>query len=109
MNQWEVWFAEFPFEENSAIVKKRPVIILDVETLKCLTLKVTSHGVREDDSYDTPILHWEEAGLNRPSVARVSKAMYLTNDKFLHKLGMLHIEDQQQIMAKFISYISHNN
>lgn len=107
MNQWEVWFAEFPYEEDSTITKKRPVIVLDVETLKCLTIKVTSHDARNNDQYDTPIEHWQDAGLNRPSVARVSKVMYLQNDKFSYKLGKLHIEDQQEIEKKFMDFISH--
>ena len=37
MKEWEVWFAEFPFEEDAAVVKKRPVIILNVETLEVLS------------------------------------------------------------------------
>lgn len=49
MNQWEVWYANFPYEENPTIVKRRPVIILNVDTLECLSVKVTSHEVRDED------------------------------------------------------------
>ena len=39
MNQWEVWYARFPFEEDGNIEKERPVIILNVETLKLRHMK----------------------------------------------------------------------
>lgn len=105
MNQWEVWFAKFPYEDNPSILKDRPVIVLDVEKLEVLSVKVTSHNVRDKDEYDTPIKYWKEAGLYRPSVARVSKVMYLTLDKFHYKLGDLHIDDKNTILQQYVKYI----
>ncbi len=109
MNQWEVWYAQFPYEEDPSITKNRPVIILNVETLECLSVKVTSHDVRDSDEFDTPIVHWEEAGLKRPSVARISKTMNLTKDKFVNKKGILHIDDRNIIMQRFIDFINSKN
>lgn len=106
MKEWEIWFAEFPYEENPAIVKKRPVIIINVERLEVLSVKVTSQNIRDCDKYDTPIVHWQEAGLDRESVARVSKTLYLTPDKFMKKFGVLHSEDQATIAAKYVEYVS---
>ena len=34
----EVWYAEFPFEEDENIVKERPVIVLDVDDKNCMVL-----------------------------------------------------------------------
>lgn len=106
MKQWEVWFAEFPYEENPLITKRRPVIILDAQTLECLSIKVTSQDIRHGDEYDTPITYWREAGLKKPSVARVSKTMKLSNDKFRNKVGTLRNDDIDIIMHKFMDFIN---
>ena len=34
MEQWEVWKARFPYEEDVTIVKERPVIIINVDPLE---------------------------------------------------------------------------
>lgn len=109
MNQWEVWYAKFPFEEDASIIKERPVIILNVETLECLSVKVTSQDVRDEDEFDTPIVYWKEAGLKRPSVARISKTMNLTKDKFVNKKGILHTDDRNTIMQRFVDFMNSKN
>lgn len=109
MNQWEVWYAQFPFEEDASIIKERPVIILNVETLECLSVKVTSQNVRNADEFDTPIIHWREAGLKKPSVARISKTMNLTKDKFVNKKGILHPEDRNTIIQRFVDFTNSKN
>ena len=106
MNQWEVWYARFPFEEDASIIKERPVIILNVETLQCLSVKVTSHQIRNNDEFDTPITNWKEAGLTKPSVARISKTMNLTKDKFTRKKGILHKDDRTIIMQRFADFVN---
>lgn len=105
MNQWEVWYARFPYEDDESIVKERPVIILNVDTLECLSVKVTSHDVRDTDKFDTPIEYWREAGLKKPSVARVSKVMNLSKDRFVNKKGVLHNNDIVAISKQFMRYV----
>ena len=109
MKIWEIWFAKFPFEEDPSIEKERPVIILNVEPLEVLSVKVTSHKVRNEDEYDIAIEHWQEAGLRKPSVARISKAMFLDNNKFEYKIGTLHDDDKVSIFTKYKEYIARNN
>jgi len=72
MQPWDLWFAAFPYEEDPAIIKNRPVIILMVEPLQVLSVKVTSVEARDNDPFDTPIIEWQYAGLKSPSCARVS-------------------------------------
>lgn len=105
MRVWEIWFAEFPFEEDPTIVKERPVIILNVEPLEVLSVKVTSHEVRDKDQYDTPILYWKEAGLNKPSVARISKTMLLDKQNFKNKIGTLHNDDKVSVLTTYTEYL----
>lgn len=105
MNQWEIWKAKYPYEEDSSIEKERPVIILNVQPLEVLSVKVTSHDVRDADEFDTPIVKWRESGLISPSVARISKTMNLTKDKFTKRYGILHVDDRQNIMKKYMEFL----
>lgn len=103
MRVWEIWFAEFPYEEEPTILKSRPVIILNVEPLEVLSVKVTSQSVR--DKYDTPIVYWQEAGLNKPSIARIAKTMMLDKQNFKNKIGTLHDDDKVSILTKYTQYL----
>ena len=105
MNVWELWWADFPFEEDHSMTSNRPVIILNIEPLEVLSVKVTTHDVRDTDKYDTPIVNWQSAGLRQPSVARVGKTMLLTTDKFTGRIGVLHPDDQSAIMNQYMDYI----
>ena len=109
MNVWEIWFAEFPYEEDPTIIKKRPVIILNIEPVQVLSIKVTSHDVRVEDKYDVPITEWQNAGLMKPSVARVSKAMNLDKSKFDRKIGVLCNSDKLTIFAKYQEFVNNIN
>lgn len=78
MNKGEVWFVEFPLEEDPSRILNRPVVVLDENLLGVLSVKITKHKVRKEDPYDTPIIYWEEAslrlsGCKKKSVAKVLK------------------------------------
>ena len=92
-NKGEVWFVEFPLEEDSSQTINRPVVVLDENTLGVLSVKITKHLPRVEDPYDTPILYWKEANLRLASTARVSKVFLLTPDSFIFKIGDLHHDD----------------
>lgn len=104
LNVGEVWFVEFPYEEDPTIIKNRPVIVIDQQTLGVLSVKVTKHAVRDDDPYDTPILHWQEANLRLASTARISKVMLLSSDAFIFKIGNLHPDDLAKIQEEYIRF-----
>lgn len=102
--QWELWYANFPFEDKN-ISKDRPIIVLSVQPLCVLSIKVTSHEVREADKYDVPITHWQEAGLKHESVARISKTVSLDNSKFRRKIGELHKDDIDIILENYVQFL----
>lgn len=102
----EVWFAEFPFEEDPSSFSNRPVVVLDEDTLGVLSVKVTKHKPRQSDPYDVPIVHWSEAGLDFVSTARISKVILLQPDDFIFKIGDLIPEDLTMIEQKYIEYIN---
>lgn len=93
----EVWFVEFPLEEDNNLTINRPVIVLDENTLGVLSVKITKHAPRSEDPYDVPIIYWQEANLRLASTARVSKVILLPSDSFIFKIGDLCYEDLKRI------------
>ena len=57
MNKGEVWFVEFPLEEDESKSINRPVIVLDENILGVLSVKITKHKARKEDHYDIPIIY----------------------------------------------------
>lgn len=108
MNKGEVWFVEFPLEEDESKSINRPVVVLDENILGVLSVKITKHKARKEDPYDTPIIYWEEAGLRMASTARVAKVTLLTKDSFIFKIGDLHHEDLKKIEEMYKKFLRDN-
>lgn len=104
MKIWELWYADFPYEDKPES-KDRPVIVLNTNPLCVLSIKVTGQDARDKDNYDTPIEHWKEAGLIKPSVARISKTMSLDADRFRRKIGDLHKDDIPVILKTYLQFL----
>ena len=102
----EVWFADFPFEEDLSKSKKRPVIVLqdDGKEAKVLAIKVTSREYQRDE-YDVILLYWQKAKLRISSIARTSKYFYLDRSKFIYKIGDLHQDDLDLVKTKFMEFV----
>lgn len=105
LNRWEVWYVDFPYEENDGRTSVRPVIILNTKEALVLSVKVTSHEKREYDDFDVTLKYWREAGLEKPSVARVSKLMKLSKKSFLSKIGVLHPQDAMMVQTTYQKYV----
>ena len=60
--------------------------------------------IRSGDPFDTPIIHWREAGLNYVSTARVSKTMTVDIGQFNHRLGIVHPADLKTIQDILVAY-----
>lgn len=103
-HRWEIWFADFAFEEDDGRSKDRPVIILSINPLTIATVKVTSKEVREEDPYDVEIKYWKEANFSKPSVARVSKQQSISKALFRRCVGKLHPQDALNVMNTAIRY-----
>lgn len=105
MQKGEVWFVEFPLEEDNSKTLNRPVVVLDDNTLGVLSVKITKHKVRQNDPYDVPIIYWEDANLRLASTARISKVILLPKDSFIFKIGSLHREDLLRIESMYEKYL----
>lgn len=108
MNKGEVWFVEFPLEEDPSRILNRPVIVLDENLLGVLSVKITKHKVREEDPYDIPIIYWQEASLRLASTARVSKVTLLAKDSFIFKIGDLHPDDLDTVEKMYKQFLKDN-
>ena len=108
-NKGEVWFVEFPLEEDNSQTINRPVIVLDENTLGVLSVRITKHLPRVEDIYDTPILYWQEANLRLASTARVSKVILLPHDSFIFKIGDLHQDDLKRVEEMYQKYLEEND
>lgn len=105
MKRGEVWFVEFPMEEDETKIINRPVIVLDENILGVLSVKITKHKPRVNDRYDVPIIYWEDANLRLASTARVSKVMLLPKDSFIFKIGELVPEDLENIENVYQAFL----
>lgn len=108
-NKGEVWFVEFPLEEDNSQTLNRPVVVLDENTLGVLSVKITKHAARKEDPYDVPILYWHEANLRLSSTARVSKVTVLSPDNFIFKIGNLHKDDLDRVEIMYLKYLEERN
>jgi hypothetical protein len=101
-NRGDVYSVLYPFDDKDES-KVRPAIIFDTRDGRSIVIKVTSHAERENDDKDVPIIHWDKAGLDEPSVARCRLYIPLDHDKIFKYLGTLHDEDLLNVLEKFYS------
>lgn len=69
----------FKYEDNPAIAKPRPAIVIAVDPHKgrVTLVKVTSHGPRKECHGEVTLLNWAADGLDHKSTARCSKQIEL--------------------------------
>ena len=108
MQKGEVWFVEFPLEEDPSITINRPVIVLDEKLLGVLSVKITKHSPRSADPYDVPLIYWQNAHLKFASTARISKITLLAKDSFIFKIGDLEAEDLKRVEDMYQKFMNQN-
>ena len=89
---YELWFAEFPHEEDTSETDDRPVVLVRIlDDKHVFALMITKHRARDD--HDLEITYWEAAGLNCPSTVRANRGYKLSVDKLRRKIGSLSETD----------------
>ena len=101
----EVWFAEFPFEEDEQQTKRRPVIVLDVNGEKCtvLSMKVTSREPRSE--FEIELFDWAEIPLDHISTADASNVKLIPKSNFYRKAGRLSDDDWDNVTDLYYRYL----
>jgi mRNA-degrading endonuclease toxin of MazEF toxin-antitoxin module len=105
MKSGEIWYMNFPFEENETQTIQRPSIIVAEVDNQVVAIKVTKHDPRENDPFDVKIEYWKEAGLSVPSTARISKTKYIDKSQILNRKGELHPSDIECIAHRLKEYL----
>ncbi|MCU5595113.1 type II toxin-antitoxin system PemK/MazF family toxin [Bacillus mobilis] len=102
----EVWYADYPYEEDKSSTKARPaVIVFEVDDDEVVAIKLTTHEARACDQFDVELVEWKHAGLKHKSTARVSKFEYLKRSQLLNKKGDLHPDDEDRIAKSLMRFM----
>lgn len=85
---WEIWHAKFNFKRSG--YKFRPVIVVSVAD-DMLAIMITSKTNKLTLENDYSIRDWKEAGLIKPSIARIDRTLalpfnYIGTSGFIGKL-----------------------
>jgi len=86
----EVFVCVFPFTSGQSS-KARPVLVLMDLAADCLVCRITS--VPHRGFLDLPLSYWREAGLEKPSTARLSRLITVEKTMLRVRLGRLHRDD----------------
>jgi mRNA interferase MazF len=92
----EVFIVQFPFT-SGAFSKPRPALVLFDLGQDALICRVTS--VLRTDPLDVMIADWMQAGLAKPSVARIDRLVTAEKSVLGRRLGVLSPSDQSAIRA----------
>ncbi len=99
MNKFDIYWADFDYEENDGQSKRRPVLLLDVDIILPIA-KITSKEIRTNKDYE--IKKWQDAGLDKESVIRFDKIMLVMQKDLKEEdyIGHLSEEDIKAIKEK---------
>ncbi len=89
--RWDIYYAEVKFEESPES-KHRPIIIYNDAEAFVVSIKVTSQNMRPGDYQ---IQDWADAGLAKPSVARLDKMIHVSKVDIKKRIGRLTEKDIQ--------------
>jgi hypothetical protein len=97
---WDVWHARFNFDDGRGY-KFRPVIIVGVREDGSLAMMVTSSTNKLHLEHDYLIRDWEQAGLRKPSIARVDRIAFIPPEHLgtAGRIGHLSDADIERISA----------
>lgn len=99
----DIWWIDFPFDDNRN-EKHRPAIIIDDDTMAIVAIGVTSKDKMRP--LDIEITDWREAGLNKPSWARIDKYVRIAEWRLLKKAGHLSDYDFIKIAQLFAEHLT---
>ena len=102
----EVWFAEFPFEDDPSRSKDRPVIVLRADETDCvvLSMKITSRPPFSE--FEIELFDWAQVPLHHSSTADASSVRYVAKEDFRRKIGRLSDDDWQNVLQLYESFLA---
>jgi len=101
----DIYTASFPFLD-SAEYKLRPVIVVSLPYGEHGILAVVPLSSRaRPESVDFAISNWREAGLAKPSTARVHRVATILQSKLASRLGSLKEDDVDKLQQSIRSFL----
>lgn len=101
----EVVLIPFPFSDLSG-TKKRPALVLadvyDKQEIICMMLT----SVQSRSGYEHSISCWKDAGLLKPTTARIHRIFTISDRMVYRNLGKLETEEYAVILKKVLNLIS---
>ena len=101
----EVWFAEFPFEEDDSITKERPVIVLSVDDKACAVLSMKVTSAKPYSEFEINLYDWAEIPLHHESTADASDVRLILKSDFRRKIGRLSDDDWDNVTDLYYRYL----
>jgi mRNA interferase MazF len=92
----EIFICQFTFTSGT-VSKTRPVLVLFDREADALVCRVTSAAPKT--ATDVVLHDWSQAGLLKPSVARLDRLVTAEKTVFLRKLGSLSSADTAAVRA----------
>jgi mRNA interferase MazF len=96
--QGDVWLANVLLR-GSDQYKQRPVVLVGNDLavdIDVIMAPVTSQEARNE--FDIVLEYWEESGLVKPSIVRVSKITTIHGSELIRRLGVLHEHDLDRVL-----------
>ena len=87
----------FPFTGTLAIRRRPALVLLDTGDADVVLARITSRPPRTP--FDFQIVEWRQAGLPLPSAVRLDKVATLEKYIIERKLGVLDVDDLEQVRA----------
>jgi mRNA interferase MazF len=99
----EVFICQFPFTSGS-LSKPRPALILFDLQQDVLICRITS--VPRSGPLDVALADWAQAGLVKPSIARLDRLVTAEKTVLTRRLGQLSAADQTAVRATWNRYMT---
>lgn len=108
LNIGDLWWTHFPFSD-AKMIKRRPAVIVDNDMIAILSMYITSQQ-HENDPFLIEIRDWKQAGLTKPSYAKIDKIIQIGEsnlDQFIGKLSEFDNLRIMQLASEALSGIKH--
>lgn len=99
----EIFVCRFPFTSGQ-FSKPRPVLVLFDLGVDVVICRITSAA--HSSSLDVPIREWREAGLAKPSTARLNRLVTAESSLLAKRLGELSVADALAVKAAWNEFMT---
>ena len=96
MQKYDVVLYNVKYDDTDEM-KQRPIIILDAENDYAIATSCTTHRPRSQFFGEYVLQDYKQAGLNKPTTARLSKIVDVNESNIIRHLGKLSIRDIENI------------